>query len=331
MFRGAPLAGVNNSLANGERPIYHGENSMRETVEFRIPGENADQYLGPSDGVCLGQFGTRKIDVDVRDPLFSRIKELDSEFRKKGKSFFFGWKIRRRYTKSELVAAEAFLVIIKHFFEPAGEECGTIYDDSTACEFCGAGATRKTDLILPSKRLPKPEKLAFAETIAGERIVSTLFVEVFQSHHFRGAEFRSVKTKTNPSIPSVGWYELIMNLDPVGIVAPTQAGIDVFDNGSEPPPNSAEIAEELKLESWCDKHAQYRCPRGHTIGLNLISELSLRRGDFNGHDIAYTTQQVGVRRGLLRPGPLLIISPRLWRVIKENGLKGAAFEIAHLR
>ena len=223
-------------------------------------------------------------------------------------------------------------MIIKHFFEPAGEECGTIYDDSTACEFCGVEAKCMTDLILPPKRLPNRDKLAIAETIAGERIVSASFVELFNSNHFRGAEFRPVKQQANPTLPIVGWYKPVINSDPVSIVAPTQTGVDIFDDGSKPALNSAEIYKELKLEgSWCDKHGQHKCPRGHTIGLNLISELSIRRSDFTNQDMAYTAQQVGVRRGLLRPSPLVVISPRLWRLIKEHELKGAEFEIVHLR
>ena len=39
---------------------------------------------------------------------------------------------------------------------------------------------------------------------------------------------------------------------------------------------------------------------------------------------------VGVRRGLLRPEPILLISPKVRRAVGELGLKGWRFEIVHL-
>ena len=98
---------------------------------------------------------TRKVDVAVTDPLYTQIGELDRAFRARGGHFFLGWQIRRKYTKAELATAGAFRAIIKHTFEPEGEKNGTVYDESAACEYCGAGAVRTSDLILPLSRLPQ--------------------------------------------------------------------------------------------------------------------------------------------------------------------------------
>lgn len=34
--------------------------------------------------------------------------------------------------------ADLFLIKIKKSFEPAGEECGTLFNEEVACEKCGA-------------------------------------------------------------------------------------------------------------------------------------------------------------------------------------------------
>jgi hypothetical protein len=43
-----------------------------------------------------------------------------------------------------------------------------------------------------------------------------------------------------------------------------------------------------------------------------------------------TKQHVGVRRGLLRPEPMLLISPRLWESVIQQKLSGMNFEVVHL-
>ena len=42
-------------------------------------------------------------------------------------------------------------------------------------------------------------------------------------------------------------------------------------------------------------------------------------------------QFLGARRGLLRPERLMLISPRLRRLIEEERLKGFEFEVAYLK
>ncbi len=289
--------------------------TMRETMEFRIPEENAQEYLGTSVGVPLGIV--RKVVVATDDPLFQRICELDREFQRASDGrdfFFFGWNPHRRYTKAELNAADAFTLIIKRTFEPPGEECGTVYGESTACELCGSGATQRTDLILDPRSLARADKynLSIARTIADEVVVSENFVEFFESGSFTGAVFRLVRRRGNPSTVLSGWQQLYETSQLLNIVPPTQTCVS---------------------PSTGDEHGEYRCPFGHTIGLNLISELWVSKEDFESCncDIAFTRQHVGTRRGLLRPRPMLLVSPRLWRAMEESGLKGFDVEVAHLK
>ncbi|HEY2787643.1 MAG TPA: hypothetical protein VGJ05_21985 [Fimbriiglobus sp.] len=304
---------------------------MREVIDLRIPEVYASKYLLPSEGERLGAI-TRKIRVEITDPLYAKIKKIDHDFRVSGKSFVLGWDIRRKYSKKELTSATAFLTIITRTFEPAGEESGTVYDESTACEYCGTGATRKGYLILDQKRIPKQNKQAFAKTIAGEIIVSDAFVDIFRSNQLRGAIFRPVMQQSNPSNAIGNWFEPIIESPHLTIVPPTRCGSHPLDDGSEL--HSKKKPEIILAEigisgSWCDRHEQYECPKGHTIGLNLLSELSVNECIFDFWDIAYTAQRVGVRRGLLRPESLMVISPRLWNLLEMHAMKGFRTEIVH--
>ena len=288
---------------------------MREIIDFRIPEHDAQEHLEPSIGVILGG-SVRKVVVATDDPLFQRICEIDRDFQQRtdGHHFYLGWVPHRRYTRAELSAAEAFKLEIKRTFEPPGEVCGTVYDESTACELCGSGATQRSDLVLDPRSLARADKsnLAAAKTIADEIVVSERFVHFLKSGGFKGAEFRPVMRRKKPSQAIIGWHQLYAAPCLVGIVPPTRIGVSPSDD---------------------DAKGEHRCPRGHTIGLNLISELWVSRGDFENCkcDIAFTRQHVGTRRGLLRPTPLLLISPRLWRALEASGLKGFGVEVAHLQ
>ena len=49
-----------------------------------------------------------------------------------------------------------------------------------------------------------------------------------------------------------------------------------------------------------------------------------------GSDIARTEDLIGARSGLLVPHPMLLISPRLYRLLKDEEIKGCEVEVAHL-
>lgn len=209
--------------------------------------------------------------------------------------------------------------------------CGTVYDESEACRYCGSGGCQVSDLFLDTRSLPKRHGLGIAKTIAGEIVVSEGFVQVFQTNKLIGGEFRAIKQRKNPSLAVARWYQLILGEALISVVAPTRAGIKPLDDDSVRLPNQTKILEQLNIKaSWCDKEGQYRCPLGHTIGLNLLSELWVKAADFHDCDIAFTKERVGVRRGLLRPEPLLVISPRFRELLVRRGLKGMAFEVVHL-
>lgn len=340
---------------------------MKETVEFRIPEERAACFLEPQEGKCLGG-SVRVLKVSTDDPLYGRIGEINRQFEKEGRPFFLGWDIKHHYSRRELEYAELYRLEITAVFEPAGEECGTVYDESMACPLCGSGRTQVSDLMLDLRQVPKNKDIAC--TIADEWIVSQRFAELLVDTGITGVELRPVRHKAryqddpvdlamvpsgrellrlaqeagmSPSgwdfmvwlnrpeqeglakqareehasllerrarhrhKPTPVWYQLVATSAPVPTVAPTRFGIHPFNDDSE---------------------GLYRCPHGHVSGLNLLSELWVSRAAWDGSDVTRTADMVGVRRGVLVPRPLLLISARLWRLLKEHEIKGYKVEIA---
>jgi hypothetical protein len=109
--------------------------------------------------------------------------------------------------------------------------------------------------------------------------------------------------------PTPLWYQLVVVSDPVDIVPPTRIGVN--------PSND-------------DDEGALRCPLGHTLGLNLISELSISREAFehSNADVVRTRQSIG---WLNRPAPLIVVSPRFREVVEKERIKGFRFEVAYLR
>lgn len=350
---------------------------MRETLEIRIEERNAKRLFAAGEIRVLGDRRMPgepicSVTIGTDDPRFPKIGVLQREMLEhEDRLFFYGWELRRYYSTSELSAAEIFRLWITAVFEPAGEQCGTTYDESTACPICAAGRTQVSDLVLDLRRTPRSKHIA--RTIADEWIVSQWLAEVLVDAGMTGFDLRPVHHKAKydqdaidlaqwPSglellsraheagierdtgefmvwlnrpeqsellkgardehaaaararearragSPLPKWYQLVITSSPVSIVAPTVAGGNPFDT---------------------DREGRYRCPLGHVSGLNLLSELSLERSTWDGSDLAQTKQSIGVRRGLLVPAPLLLVSPRLRRLLMEKKVRGYATDVAHL-
>src|SRR5260370_40421089 len=102
---------------------------MIETIELRMEEEKARRVLSAAEGRYIG-LGARKLCVDTRDPLYSKIKAASEEYKRIGSFFFTSWDTTRTYSPTELDSAEIFQLRINSIFEPCGEQCGTEYDKS---------------------------------------------------------------------------------------------------------------------------------------------------------------------------------------------------------
>jgi hypothetical protein len=245
--------------------------------------------------------------LPVTDERVQRIGEIQRAFRKRGDFFFIYWDIRRKYSAKELQAAELLHLMVRAVFEPPGESCGTEYDESVACQRCGAGARQVSELILDTKRIPKGKDIA--RTISGEVVVSRRLVEAFRERGLRGAEFRPVLHRGRRVFESSEWGQLVVTSKPVKFNAQTLTGNTPFD---------------------LDERDEYRCPQGHTAGMAWLSELFVSRATHDGSDLLQTEKAFGLRRGVLRPRSRLLISQKLYQMMLEMKAKGFAVEVAHL-
>lgn len=291
---------------------------MRSKVEFRLAETDARTLLGPSVGRVLPSGLTRAVLVDEDDPAYQRIGAAHQQRRRRGDGgLFTSWIIRRTYNQTELKAAEIVKVEASAVFEPAGEECGTTYDESPSCVQCGAGRIQTSALALDMRRYQPerdietqtlPRGVDVARTIADEVIISDRLAGLLRRVHALGVSVAPVVDCRTGS-QTRGWSQLRVTSPPVTTVAPTRYGIDPFDD---------------------DPTGEYRCPFGHVAGLNLLSEVTVSRRSWNGDDIVMTAQLTGRRAGLLVPSPTLLASGRLYRLLAEAKVRGFRYEVAHL-
>jgi len=278
---------------------------MKEFHEFRIYDKYAHLLLRPDEGKRMGIYRAIKILRD--DPKFDQIKRLTERIRLEHNDYFFLYSnITRQYAKEELDNASLLQLKIATTFEPAGEECGTEYDETLACDICGTNRKQITPLKLRKGSIPKQD---IARTIAGEVVVSEKLKENFQRYNLKGVTFDSIlagKSILNIYQPKVVSPELELSVK-------TIAGTNVFDLSHS---SGTEI---------------YKCPKGHTIGLNLLSEAFVVNSPaISGYDFFVTKQKIGVNRGLLRPQPLYICSQAFRQMVLKEKLSGFDFEVAHV-
>lgn len=249
--------------------------------------------------------------VEVRVPANSRefddIRKFIEVRRQQGKSgfsdFTIGWYLRK-YTRADLQSAEILRLTIPTHFEPAGEECGTIYE--TLCCHCNWGR-QLSDLILDLRRIPRHKDIS--ESIAWvEWVVSSKFGRTFMNNKLVGAEFLPIFEFKNPTRQSKDWHQLQVSGRAGKLAENTKLGRDPF--------SPAEV-------SW-------RCPLGHSVAAQFLSEVYLLRKTWQGSDIAITNALFGQGRNLLRPTPLIMISQRMYRALDAAKLTGLVYEVAHL-
>jgi hypothetical protein len=283
---------------------------MKEIAELRIPEEHARLLFSKDEGIRLGLDGTvRKIFIATNDPRYPQVGVLQKKLRAKRRFFFAGWDLNRKYTKAEFNEAQLFHFIFMPEFEPSGEECGTIYDESSACLICGVGAIQTNPLYLRKNKIPKSKD--FSYTIANnEFIISKRAVDLFKLHKVTGLEYAPLYTSKRSKLPSEDWFQFFVKNTSVEISSKTRFGLKPFDD---------------------DEKGEYLCANGHKAGLNILSELTIvRTAEELKFDFMATRQYVGARAGLLRPHRLILISQKIRKIIEENNLKGCRLEVAYL-
>ena len=301
---------------------------MKEYVEFRINREYAHLLFKEDEGVNLGSF-VKKVNIAPTDPVFKQIGKLQEEMLRKQTYFFSSYEYKRIYTEAEINNAAWFWIKKTRHFEPAGEECGTIYDESTACPICGASAKQMTPLRLKRSSIPHVD---MAETIAhgDETIVSKRFVEIVKEHNLSGMVFEPVYG-LGKQMPKLNYYQ-ICPCNYLEFSDKTIFGQTPFDlSGMFPGCKREYLQRDGTTYTEVFPPEIYKCPNGDNAGLGIMSEPYIRYNSIlEGLDFFASRQTIGGRGGLIRQSHLLFCSNRMMKLIKENGLKGFQFEIAHV-
>lgn len=275
---------------------------MKETLELRINYDFAHLLFKVDEGKNLGT-SVKVVEISKDDPRYKQVPIIAEEVKKKyNKSFFFGWQIKRKYSKKELDTAKLFQLKIKVLFEPTGEECGTQYDKTTACKICGANRTQASPLILKRGTIPKKDII---KTIGGEVVVSEKFSNVVRQRNLKGLLLSPTNIEK--------YYQLSIADTEIELSSNTIIGINPFDLSTS---SEGEI---------------YKCPKGDTIGLNLLSLPYVKDSPLiKKFDFFASRQKIGVKRGLLIPEPIYFCSPAFKQMVEYEKLSGFEFEIVNI-
>lgn len=294
---------------------------MKETLELRINYDYAHLLFKPDEGKNLGT-SVRIVEISKDDPRYSQIPIISKQVKEKyDRGFYFSWKIKRKYSKAELEAALLLHLKIKPVFEPAGAECGTVYDESVACEICGANRKQVGALRLKKGSIPNKD---IARTIAGEVVVSEKFAEVFKRYSLKGALLEPVIFDKG----TFNYYQLIASSPELELTKNTITGDNPFKSSEG---SSGGVYNISGYDIIFEKEV-YKCPQGHLVGLNLLSEpYVLNTPLIKDFDFFSTKQKIGVKRGLLRPEPVYLCSYKFMKMVEEEKLTGFDFEIANIR
>lgn len=276
---------------------------MRETFEFRLLERYAREFLPPEAGRRSGAGTIRTVRFEADDSRLAQLARLKKRLNEeKNESPFYGWRVTRQYDDADLNNAWLFQLSNAAVFEPAGEDCGTVYDTSEACATCGFGRRQVGPLRLDTRRAPA--RFDLAKTIGGEIVVSIALADSFITEGLAGASFGPVQRPDNGVDPH--WRQLRVGTA-FDISAGTRAGISPVEN---------------------DESGRYECPHGHVRGLNQLSELWI--DDFPSDcDIAAARQAFGLKEGFLYPEPPIVVSRRFRAWAAAANFRGIGFSVVH--
>jgi hypothetical protein len=290
---------------------------MNEVHEFRI-FEEYYRLLPKNNAENKGSVYV--LHVSQNDPLFFKIGMIARKFQAKGRALYSSWTVRRTYSCKELSDAKLFRIKIKPVFEPIGEDCETIYDESAACEICGSHPRQVTPLKLKKGSIPKKD---IARTYVNEVVVSNNLIETFNHKGLKGIQFMPVYYAKG-----VSNYQQPIAEKKLDVARQTLTGIDPFDLSER-----SEGGEYVNSAGRRVKFGPiiYKCPKGDNIGANLLSEVYVKSDPIiSEFDYFETEQTIGSKQGVYYPSPILLCSPAFRNMVIEEKLKGFDFEVAHI-
>lgn len=274
---------------------------MIEVYDLRLFGRTVPKYLPAEIGETLGSV--RRVVTARGSAEFDTVTAAIARETRKA-PLLASWRVRRKYSRLELRQAKRFLLLTEKLVEPAGEECGTVYDASTECPVCHAGARQSGALFVRGKTVRGDADVR--RTIGGEVILSAKTRDVMVQAGVPSEMFGEVFVRRRGGFDvSESHLQLLMSSPYVKVGPRTKFGEDPFDAAGGG-----------------------RCVRGDTEGLNILSELTIMRDSLvEERGLCHTATFVGDRRGLLRPERLTVVSRRVYEALTGAKISGCRFEV----
>ena len=304
---------------------------MREYLELRVREAYSDLVFRKDEGTILDKR-VRLVKLDASDPRMSAICAAHMELRPKGESLFWGWRLVRKYEQREIATAKVLRLLVTKT-TPSGDEYGTVYDESGACPYrfteveieipqvkarldviCGTGARQVSELVLDFRKIAKAVDLASSR--AHEVVISAQVATQLDASGISGYKLLPVfdcnaqlaRALQRPGPESRVLKQLQITSQSVRVTQNTRFGINPCDP---------------------DGVGRYKCPFGHVLGLNILSEVEVIKSDWDGSDIFRTKEFFGYCSQPYRPGPAILITPRMHQFLQANRVKGYRVEVAH--
>jgi hypothetical protein len=253
------------------------------------------------------------IPAPVLDAVAHVIREGEREARERGwvKPPDRGWTwvdVRRRYTEVELRAAPLLHLIPWPAAAIPWESQWVVLDRERACRMCLA-APQQAPLVFRSSSLARTREIQ-QDGRANALLASDRLVRVLAEHGLTGWSSRAIFRARGSALREIpGWKQLVVTAEVGPAVPPTVFGRSPF----HPDPHNLEGCRVCGLTRP-----------------GLQSELYLPASSWEGSDLALTRDRIGGEFGLGHPVQLLVVSQRLYGLLREHRVQGFRVERVHL-
>ena len=199
------------------------------------------------------------------------------------------------YTKAELENAKYLNIRLDSYCSSFPKEYGTIYSYDCKCKCCGSGKEQVSELIIDKTKMGKKD---ISKTYDHDVIVSQKLHDIFLENNITGASFREVRHRSKKMKDEPVLYQLLAT-------------------SNLPPMNNKSVFYKEKFCECCQKSGLFLQTLPH------YTEEALKEAK----DINYTYEYFG---GGWAGSPYIIVSQKVYRLIRDNKIKNIVFDIVEI-
>jgi len=199
------------------------------------------------------------------------------------------------YTKKELENANYFNLQMRTYCSEFAEDYGTKYDYSEKCKCCGSGKKQGSDLIIDKSKMGKKD---ISITYGFEVVISEKLHKLLLDNNITGFEVGSVKHKNDKMKNEPILYQLFCT----------------------------NILPSLNEQSIFYKEKYCECCRKSGLLLKSLAFYDKQSLE-NAKDFNFTCEYFG---GGVSGAPYIIVSQKVYRLFRDNKIKGVVFDIVNI-